>query len=204
MGKVIRYISQEDLDNAERLRKIWNQAKKDRGVTQKDAVKAFGWSQPTVSQYLNGDIALNTDAIMKWAKFLGCKPEAISPKLGKTITTVSRTKVYVMGSISRKPSAKDFLEIKRSKNLNEGEYALEIDSDFGDELPNGSFCICSPSRLLKRNEKAMLQTKKGYTPVLLLEVGDHIEFTEIGSDEIQSLPQRMVITLHKIVGYEFP
>lgn len=204
MGQVIRYITQEDLDNAERLRKIWHKVKKEQGLTQKKAADAIGWSQPTISQFLNGDVPLNTDAILKWAKLLGCKPGAISPKLDKALSEVTRTKVYVMGSISRKPSTKDFLEIKRSKNLHDGEYALEIDKDFGEELPSGSFCICSPSRLLKRNEKAMLQTKKGYTPVLLLEVGDHIEFTEIGSSEIQSLPQRMVVTLHKIVGYEFP
>lgn len=204
MGKVIRYITEDDLKNAERLRNIWNRAKREKGVTQVDAKQKLGWSQPTISQYLNGELALNTDAIIAFAAYLGCTPGDIDPKLGVNIKKVTHRKVYVMGTTTRKPSSRDMLNIKRTKNLSESDYALEIDGDYGDELPNGSFCIVSPSRLLKKNEKAMLQTRKGYTPIVLLDISDYIEYTEIGSDEIQSLPQKMVVTLHKIVGYEFP
>jgi len=39
--------------------------------------------QSTVSQYLNGDIPLNTDMVLKFAKLLGCDPSEIDPELRK-------------------------------------------------------------------------------------------------------------------------
>ena len=87
--------------DAAALKLIWNQKKKELGLTQEKAAHLMGWhSQAAVAQYLNGKIPLNTDAKMKFAELLNVSPASIWPSfVGPTapidIYGVSVTKCHV-------------------------------------------------------------------------------------------------------------
>jgi phage repressor protein C with HTH and peptisase S24 domain len=83
-------LNQEQKADAERLKvlfKRWQQLRKDAGqpASQDAVAPLFGFGQSALSQYLNGAIPLNVDALTKFAELLGCAPEDISPELAKTI-----------------------------------------------------------------------------------------------------------------------
>ncbi|WP_444904202.1 helix-turn-helix domain-containing protein [Microbulbifer sp. CnH-101-E] len=69
----------------ERLRNIWDEKKKELGLTQEKAAALIGWSsQGSVAQYLTGRIPLNTDAILRFSKLLQVEPWEIDPNHAMT------------------------------------------------------------------------------------------------------------------------
>lgn len=76
-----RTITEHDLQNAARLRSLWHTKKDGLHLTQEAAGAFLGFSQSAVSQYLSGDAALNTKAILGWARLLGVHPASIDPIL---------------------------------------------------------------------------------------------------------------------------
>ena len=82
------------LDAAEReasakLSRIWHAKKKELGLSQERAAELYGCSQGNISQYLNGKIPLNTDAVYKFAKMLKVNPIEIRPDLKEAVTLSS-------------------------------------------------------------------------------------------------------------------
>lgn len=78
-----RSLTPEELRAADRLRARWDSAKTvDAALTQQGVAFEFGWNQQSaVSQYLNKVIPLNTSALLKFAKRLGCAPAEIYPEM---------------------------------------------------------------------------------------------------------------------------
>jgi len=60
------------------LIKIWNRTP---NVSQKKAAIAMDITQPAVSYFLNGKNPLNTDIVIKFAKYLNVFPYEIDPSL---------------------------------------------------------------------------------------------------------------------------
>ena len=54
-----------------RLRAVWDEKRKELGLTQAALGDSLGVSQATVSEYLNGEIPLNIPAALKFAELLG-------------------------------------------------------------------------------------------------------------------------------------
>lgn len=91
MKKPIRTpLTQDQLADAKRLSDIYKaraKASRQRGdaapLTQTDVGEECGWSSPqsTVSQYMNGKVALNLDALIKLSKALDFNPADVSPTL---------------------------------------------------------------------------------------------------------------------------
>lgn len=85
-------LTPEQRDESSRLKAIYESRKavaRDAGgrLTQDDVAEACGWSnQSAVSQYMNGKIALNLDALLKFARALDFSPEEVSPRLAKQIS----------------------------------------------------------------------------------------------------------------------
>ena len=76
-----RKLTKYEAETAERLKSIWLKVKKRRGLTQEDVRLAMGFAtQGAVSKYLNGVIPLNTDAKIKFARFLNCKVTDFDPE----------------------------------------------------------------------------------------------------------------------------
>lgn len=81
-----RPVTNEELEDAKRLRIIWNQKKDELNLSQVKAAKELGYnSQGAVSQYINGKVGLNLQAAAKFAKLLRVNVVDISPRLGKLV-----------------------------------------------------------------------------------------------------------------------
>lgn len=92
MKKVTRtQLTDEQVEESKRIKAIYNDRKaaaRSRGekLTQEDVAEACGWTgQSAVSQYLNGKIALNLDALMKLSRALNFEPQEVSKRLSKHI-----------------------------------------------------------------------------------------------------------------------
>ncbi|WP_447651013.1 XRE family transcriptional regulator [Pseudomonas abietaniphila] len=93
-------LSDLQLADAERLRAIYNKRvreSKDRGdsppLNQTEVGERCEWKSPqsTVSQYMNGKVALNLDALVKLSKALDFDPVEVSPSLASGITRVAES-----------------------------------------------------------------------------------------------------------------
>lgn len=75
-------LSESDKAAAANLRRIWDEKKRDLGLTQEKAAEAMGFTtQGAVSHYLNGYMPLNTDNLLKFAALLEVPPSAIRPDI---------------------------------------------------------------------------------------------------------------------------
>lgn len=85
-------LEQWQVDDAKRLKSAWLSAKSENpNFTQEYAADEFGWrSQASVSQYINGRIPLNIEALTKFANLLGVSPASISPRLAERMHVASR------------------------------------------------------------------------------------------------------------------
>lgn len=112
-----RHITQQDRGNAERLKAIWMSKKKSLQLTQVKAAALLGLAhQSTISQYLNCEIALNTDIILKFARLLEVDPVRIDPSLrelvvrelrpgGKKLSVICRVVLSDLGTYCVKEAA---------------------------------------------------------------------------------------------------
>lgn len=81
-----REVTQEELEDAKRLKRIWNEKKEALHLSQVKAARELGYnSQGAVSQYINGKVGLNLQAAAKFAKLLRVNVVDISPRLGKLV-----------------------------------------------------------------------------------------------------------------------
>lgn len=89
MGTMSRkQLDTEQLEDAKRLKQLFNEAKLARGFSQADAAYAMGYAgQSAVSQYLNGMIPLNLAALLRFADFLQVTPHEISPALSAALNS---------------------------------------------------------------------------------------------------------------------
>lgn len=76
-----RETTPEEKLNAQRLKSIWTSKKSELGMTQDKLGEKLGMSQSAITQYLNGVIPLNLEAIMGFCSALHCLPSDIDPEL---------------------------------------------------------------------------------------------------------------------------
>lgn len=85
-----RLLTGEELQDAERLKKIWEEKSRTLNLTQLAVSKAFGFAnQSAVSQYLNARIPLNMETAAKFSKILNVALTDISPRHAAAVTTKS-------------------------------------------------------------------------------------------------------------------
>jgi len=131
-----RIITDADKDAARRLRAIWESKKQELKLTQVTVADEIGTSQSAISQYLNGTIALNTDAVIVFAKLLQCEPKDIRPVLGSKLKINRRIPVVrsSTGAVINKhidakyigdtPQAVLVDEMSYSPRIKQGEYVI--------------------------------------------------------------------------------
>ena len=131
-----RIITDADKDAAKRLRAIWESKKQELKLTQTSIADEIGTSQSAISQYLNGTIALNTDAVIVFAKLLQCEPKDIRPVLGSKLKINRRIPVIrsSTGAVLNKhidakyigdtPQAVLVDEMSYSPRIKQGEYVI--------------------------------------------------------------------------------
>lgn len=81
-----RTLSFEELEDAKRLKEIWKSKKEKLHLSQVKAAEELGYnSQGAISQYLNGKVALNIQAVAKFAKLLRVSVAEISPRYAQMV-----------------------------------------------------------------------------------------------------------------------
>jgi len=88
-------MTELDIEAAKRLRRIWDQKRKELGFTQETASERIGIGQSTVSQYLRGTVPLGIEATLKFSYFLGVDPREIRPDLPEWVVTLKSVKTEV-------------------------------------------------------------------------------------------------------------
>lgn len=84
-----RKLTAEETADAKRLREVWSRKKEELKLTQEKVGAELGWkTQSTVSQYLNGKIALNLNALVKLSEILEVAPEQISPRIARKLSGI--------------------------------------------------------------------------------------------------------------------
>lgn len=112
------------------LRRVWSNKKSQLGLTQVKLSTLLGMKQPTVSQYLNGVIPLNTDIILEFARILQVNPREIDPDIPLAATPTIRVPILNSSQYADVPAEYEgcvvYLVTKNDEALH-GPYILEND-----------------------------------------------------------------------------
>jgi transcriptional regulator with XRE-family HTH domain len=85
-----RKITAEQKEDAARLMRIYLEHKAKYGLTQDQLADELGFAvQSAVNQYLNGKIALNMEAAVKFAERFNCRVSDFSPSLQQRIDKIA-------------------------------------------------------------------------------------------------------------------
>lgn len=79
MGKR-RTLNPEELAIAARAKSLWLEKKSREKISQDVAADALGFTASAFNQYINGKIAINTDALFSLATYLGVTPADLDPQ----------------------------------------------------------------------------------------------------------------------------
>lgn len=88
-------LTTEQLQDAARLKALYDSKKKELGITQADMADELDISQGAVGHYLNGRNPLNLPVAAKFAKLLHEPISSFSPALAKEAELLSRIKRYL-------------------------------------------------------------------------------------------------------------
>lgn len=83
-------LTPEQIEDAKRLKAIYEAKKKELGISQQDIADALGISQGAVGHYLNGRNQLNTRAAAEFARILDVSIGDFSPSLAKQVSKTAK------------------------------------------------------------------------------------------------------------------
>jgi transcriptional regulator with XRE-family HTH domain len=153
-----RALTPEELDDAQRLRQIWNEKKEELHLSQVKVAQEMGFSsQAAVSQYLNARLPLNMAAVAKFAQVLRSKVEDISPRYARMVgdPIPSELEGYIApqtGSIGGVPTddcldwfafSSAFLEVMGATSLK----LFRIRDDSSKEFPAGTVLLVDETQV---------------------------------------------------------
>ncbi|MDU2939109.1 MAG: LexA family transcriptional regulator [Enterobacteriaceae bacterium] len=103
--KTPKRLSEEQLNDAARLKALYESKKKDLGITQQDIADELNITQSAVGHYLNGRNALNVSSALMFAKLLGVQIKDFSPHLAKELELMhaAAENVQFLGSYQKSP-----------------------------------------------------------------------------------------------------
>lgn len=146
-----RFMDEQALADAKRLKKLWLEKKDELYLSQVKAAKEFGYnSQGAVSQYLNGKAALNMSAVAKFAQLLKVNVADISPRFGSMVANQKPTPLdsYIapaLGSLNGRSAeiCLDWFAFSKGfiKSINsdpEHIKTVRLDDDSFKEYPTGT------------------------------------------------------------------
>ena len=141
-----RVITKSDLENARRLKAIYNAKKRLLDLTQTTLADKLGMKQGAVAQYINGHIALNYNATIEFAKILQVDPWDIDPTLnvlsGRGADTEREVVVDVASTLSGSGKPRQNSITIRYSGMIEHLLGYEADSnDFSPFLKHGDVAV---------------------------------------------------------------
>lgn len=157
-----RTLSTQETHWQQNLKRIWLEKKTTLKLTQESASAAAGWkTQSAFNQFLNGKLALNTDAIVRLARVLQVKPADINPDLAESfapswceiVETVNKVPLIsweMAGEIcqSRRPLDKNDVEawmLCPSEHSNEAYYLRVVGDAMAHEYMEGDLILVEPT-----------------------------------------------------------
>lgn len=143
------------------LKQIWNQRKRELGLTQVSAAKELGWTQGALSQYLNNLTELRPSATIKLANYLSVPASDIDPNIHKHMPNhVSvRVKHRNLSTKILKQVSTEAMAVMANKSA----FVIEIDEDT--ETLDNNRLLYKNTRLICTDTKALQQAKQSAKPV---------------------------------------
>ena len=83
--KTTKLLTTEQLEDAKRLKALYESKKKTLGITQQHIADEMNITQSAVGHYLNGRNALNISSAVMFSKILDVEVEEFSPRLAKEL-----------------------------------------------------------------------------------------------------------------------
>lgn len=200
-----------------RLKRVWDAAKREKGLTQTKAAKALGIRQATFSQYLNGRIPLNTNFVFNLSELIGVQPGEISKELGRyqSLSASSMREVRVLFSLSGslkgvKAMVPAALQYKKNQQLNADEFldlfAVYIDEELQSPLIRlGSYLIVSAGAKVQPSELCwVLCAETGKGCIMQLQNSDNHAATlvDLRTGETIAKPFDEIHSLAKVVSIQ--
>ena len=148
-----RTITAADKDAARRLLAIWESKKQELKLTQVTVADEIGTSQSAISQYLNGTIALNTDAVIVFAKLLQCEPKDICPVLG------SKLKINRRIPVIRSSTGAVLNKHIEAKYIGDTPQAVLVDEmSYYPRIKQGEYIIIDPAGDIISGTEILMET----------------------------------------------
>ncbi|SFN77552.1 Helix-turn-helix [Izhakiella capsodis] len=96
-------ITEEDIQIAKRLKKIWDEKKTLLGLSQEKAACALGFStQAAISQFLNAKVSINIENLLKFSALLDVEPEEINPSVSPLLDHIRKSSNGNLTSVCEK------------------------------------------------------------------------------------------------------
>jgi SOS-response transcriptional repressor LexA len=148
-----RIITDADKDAAKRLLAIWESKKQELKLTQTAMAEEIGTSQSAISQYLNGTIALNTDAVIAFAKLLQCEPKDIRPVLGRKLKINRRIPVV------RSSTGRVLNKHIDAKYIGDTTQAVLVDEQsYHPRIKQGEYVVVDPAADITPGDEVLIET----------------------------------------------
>lgn len=103
--KTPKRLTEEQLNDAARLKALYESKKKSLGITQQDIADGLDITQSAVGHYLNGRNALNVSSALMFAKFLEVQVGDFSPHLAKELEAMhaAAQNIQFLGGYEKSP-----------------------------------------------------------------------------------------------------
>jgi predicted transcriptional regulator len=202
MNKSNRNITKDDLEAALNLKSIWMSKKEFLQLTQLKVSQELGTTQSTISQYLSGTIALNTDATLKFSTILQCKPEEIRPELINTNLIQEKTLPCInLEGIEQKKLVKTNYIGKNNTHI----YAVLINtSDYAPRIRQNEYVIADSITNYSTNDEVLIQVNEPHNLIrkFIKKKNNEYSFRDIITDETSTIPLSNVISIHLIISIQ--
>lgn len=170
-------LTQQDEDRAKRIKTIYQQKKAELGITQQSLGEILGMSQSNVAKYLNGDMPMSLETVMKFAKVLGIEPLEIEPDLDRrfqVLTIASNIKIGVLGTQSGRLTDTQTVTVKGTGYMNHHMAILVDTKDMEPIIHVGARLIVDPHRKIRTGDDILVQYRKNgvQVPYSLIERND--------------------------------
>ncbi|CAB5220223.1 HTH_XRE domain containing protein [uncultured Caudovirales phage] len=127
-----RALTQEEVQDTQRLQAVWDTVAMTRKITQKEASVAFGFkNQSAISQYLKGRIPLNMQTAAKFSQYLQVPLTEISPRFSQSATQLN--------------SASFAFSLKEQLNVSEDCVLVEMNDENVVMIGDGSWYVLDRS-----------------------------------------------------------
>jgi len=200
-----RIITDADKDAARRLLAIWEAKKQELKLTQTSIADEIGTSQSAISQYLNGTIALNTDAVIVFAKLLQCKPEEIRPVLGRKLRIQQRKRSIPVVRSSTGAVLNRHIEAKYIGETSDQVYAVLIDEQsYHPRIKQGEYVVVDPAADITPGDEVLIETvdSEYIIRTYIREVAHGYAVSNILNETDSTVSHAEIIAIHPIVAVQ--